>query len=156
MAKKTKASKPKITNTMKLDDQICFSLYLAAKTMTQVYQPVLKPFDLTYPQYIALLVLWERDGISVKDLGERLHLDSGTLSPLLKKLEARGLVERSRDPDDERSVTLVVTQEGHALKRKLQPELDAMACALPVQGSELKSLRDAANAFTRLLLTSDE
>ena len=103
---------------MKLSRQLCFPLYAAARNVTGLYTPWLRPLGLTYTQYIALLVLWEEDGISVSALGERLMLDNGTLSPLLKKLEAAGLVERRRSSEDERVVVLTLTEEGRALQEK--------------------------------------
>ncbi len=103
---------------MKLSRQLCFPLYAAARNVTGLYTPWLRPLGLTYTQYIALLVLWEEDGISVSALGERLMLDNGTLSPLLKKLEAAGLVERRRSSEDERVVVLTLTDEGRALQEK--------------------------------------
>ena len=87
---------------LQLDRQLCFALHAASRAMTQAYQPVLAPLGLTYPQYLVMLVLWEDDGVAVKDLGARLHLDSGTLTPLLKRLASQGLVTRTRDADDER------------------------------------------------------
>ncbi len=99
-----------------LDNQLCFALHSASLAMTKVYKPHLDKLGVTYPQYLALLVLWERDGITVSDLGERLFLDSGTLTPLLKRLEAQGLVDRSRDPQDERRVMIRLTGQGRALK----------------------------------------
>jgi MarR family transcriptional regulator, organic hydroperoxide resistance regulator len=101
-----------------LDNQLCFALHSASLAMTKVYKPHLDRLGVTYPQYLALLVLWERDGITVSDIGERLFLDSGTLTPLLKRLEAQGLVDRSRDPQDERRVVIRLTEAGRALKEQ--------------------------------------
>ena len=95
-----------------LDRQLCFALYSASLAMTKAYKPLLEPLGLTYPQYLAMLVLWEGDGLAVSALGERLALDSGTLTPLLKRLEALGLVQRLRDSSDERRVLLRLTAEG--------------------------------------------
>ena len=103
---------------MKLANQLCFSLYAAARNVTGLYTPWLKPLGLTYTQYIVLLVLWERDGISVTEIGDKLMLDNGTLSPLLKKLEQAGYVERRRSGEDERVVTVTLTDEGRALQEK--------------------------------------
>ena len=103
---------------MKLSRQLCFPLYAAARNVTGLYTPWLRPLGLTYTQYIALLALWEEDGISVSALGERLMLDNGTLSPLLKKLDAAGLIERRRSSEDERVVVLTLTDEGRALQEK--------------------------------------
>jgi DNA-binding MarR family transcriptional regulator len=108
---------------LKLDNQFCFAVYACAREITKLYHPLLKELGLTYTQYVTLLALWEKDRVTVKELGERLYLDSGTLTPLLKKLETAGYVTRSRDPDDERNVRIALTEEGRALKRK--------ACSIP-------------------------
>ena len=101
---------------MKLEHQLCFPLYAAARYVTGLYTPWLKPLGLTYTQYIVLLVLWERDGLSVSALGDRLQLDNGTLSPLLKKLEQAGYLRRQRSRQDERVVVLTLTPAGRALQ----------------------------------------
>lgn len=105
---------------LKLDNQLCFALYACSREVIKKYKPFLDPLGITYTQYITLLVLWETPKISFKHLAERLKLDSGTLTPLLKKLEASGLVSRMRDPEDERSVILTLTDAGAALKAKAQ------------------------------------
>jgi DNA-binding MarR family transcriptional regulator len=102
-----------------LEKQICFAVYACAREITGLYRPYLDELGLTYTQYITMLVLWEQDHISVKELGKRLYLDSGTLTPLLKKLEARGIVTRVRDKKDERSVLVQVTEQGRELKQKV-------------------------------------
>ena len=101
-----------------LDNQLCFALYSASLAMTKLYKPLLDAIGLTYPQYLALLVLWERDGLTVSALGERLSLDSGTLTPLFKRLEAAGLVSRLRDTADERRVYIQLTPDGRSLKAR--------------------------------------
>lgn len=103
-----------------IDQMLCFAVYAAGHAFTRFYKPRLDALDLTYPQYLVFLVLWERDGITVKALGERLFLDSGTITPLIKRLEARGLVSRHRDEEDERQVRIRLTAEGRALKGKAQ------------------------------------
>ncbi|MDP2742136.1 MAG: MarR family transcriptional regulator [Hydrogenophaga sp.] len=103
---------------LRLDHQLCFALYSASLAMTKLYKPLLEELGLTYPQYLALLVLWEQDGLTVSDLGERLHLDSGTLTPLLKRLEAAGLLSRLRDVQDERRVLIRLTAAGRQLKKR--------------------------------------
>jgi DNA-binding MarR family transcriptional regulator len=103
---------------LSLDLQLCFALYSAQRAMVQAYQEELAPLGLTYPQYLALLVLWQEDGVTVGRLGERLHLDSGTLTPLTQRLESLGLVRRVRARDDERRVEIHLTQKGSALKRR--------------------------------------
>jgi DNA-binding MarR family transcriptional regulator len=101
-----------------LDNQFCFALYSASLALTKTYKPHLEKLRLTYPQYLVMLVLWQQDRLAVKSIGERLFLDSGTLTPLLKRLESAGLIERNRDADDERQVVITLTREGRALKRK--------------------------------------
>jgi DNA-binding MarR family transcriptional regulator len=101
-----------------LDNQLCFALYSASLAMTKLYKPMLDELGLTYPQYLALLVLWEQDGVAVSELGERLSLDSGTLTPLLKRLEATGLLTRLRDAADERRVLIRLTTTGRRLKAR--------------------------------------
>jgi DNA-binding MarR family transcriptional regulator len=108
-----------------LENQFCFALYSASHAMTKAYKPLLDRLGLTYPQYLVMLVLWEQDAILVKDIGARLFLDSGTLTPLLKRLEANGLVTRNRDPQDERQVRISLRAEGRALR--------AAATAIPAQ-----------------------
>ena len=104
--------------TMKLAHQLCFPLYAAARSVTGLYAPYLRPLGLTYTQYIVFLVLWERDNISVGELGARLRLDNGTLSPLLKKMEQAGYIRRTRSPGDDRVVLITLTEEGRALQER--------------------------------------
>jgi DNA-binding MarR family transcriptional regulator len=103
---------------LQLDHQLCFALYSASLAMTKLYKPLLEELGLTYPQYLAMLVLWERDGVTVSELGERLSLDSGTLTPLLKRLEGAELVARLRDVQDERRVLIRLTAAGRRLKTR--------------------------------------
>ena len=103
---------------MKLDHQLCFPLYASARNVTGLYTPLLKPLGLTYTQYIVFLVLWEKDGVSVTDIGKKLMLDNGTLSPLLKKMEQAGYIERRRSREDDRVVEITLTDEGRALQEK--------------------------------------
>ena len=125
-----------------LDHQLCFALYAASLAMTKLYKPLLEPLGLTYPQYLAMLVLWQGDGITVSQLGERLALDSGTLTPLLKRLEASGLVQRLRDAADERRVLLQLTPTGRALRARAQKVPRAMAEASGQSVEELVALKD--------------
>lgn len=114
---------------LKLKNQLCFPLYAAARRVTSVYTPILKPLGLTYTQYIVFLVLWEEDHLPVSEIGERLLLDSGTLTPLLKKMEAQGYLTRTRSKEDERSVLVDLTDKGRALKAEaLQIPLQAASC----------------------------
>ncbi len=103
-----------------LDNQFCFALYSASLAMTKTYKPFLDKLGLTYPQYLVMLVLWQQDDVLVKAIGEKLFLDSGTLTPLLKRLEASSLIARTRDEADERQVRITLTREGRALKKKAQ------------------------------------
>lgn len=123
-----------LRDLLRLDNQLCFALYSASLTMTKVYKPLLKSLGLTYPQYLAMLVLWERDGVTVSELGARLFLDSGTLTPLLKRMEAQGLVRRERSAEDERQVLVYLTPAGAKLKQRAGevPEgiLRASQCSL--------------------------
>jgi MarR family transcriptional regulator, organic hydroperoxide resistance regulator len=105
-------------NPLALDQQVCFALYSASRAITAAYRSLLAPLGLTYPQYLVMLALWERDGRSVRELGETLHLDSGTLSPLLKRMEASGLLTRRRSGDDERVVVVESTQVGKDLRER--------------------------------------
>ncbi len=134
---------------LQLDHQLCFALYSASLAMTKLYKPLLADLGLTYPQYLALLALWERDGQQVSELGERLFLDSGTLTPLLKRLESAGLVRRARSSDDERRVHIHLTPDGHALKARAAAVpgcvLQATQCSLGEvieMTRQLQALRD--------------
>jgi len=109
---------PSTPPELRLDNQLCFALYSASLAMTKVYKPLLDALELTYPQYLVLLVLWEQDGVMVSSIGERLFLDSGTLTPLLKRLESAGLVQRTRDSGDERRVRITLTDAGRALQQQ--------------------------------------
>lgn len=129
---------------LKLENQLCFPLYVASKEVIRLYHPHLAELDLTYTQYIALMVLWEEKSISVKALGERLYLDTGTLTPLLKSMEKKGLVTRRRSEKDERSVTVGLTEEGLAIKER--------AAEIPMKvGSCLPLPREEAAELYRLL-----
>lgn len=130
-----------------LDHQLCFALYSTSLAMTKAYRPLLAELGLTYPQYLAMLALWEADGLTVGALGERLFLDSGTLTPLLKRLEAQGLVERRRGQEDERSVFIHLTRTGRALKRRAVAVPEAMLCTLDCG---LPELHDLASRLTAL------
>ena len=131
---------PDPTSWLALDHQLCFALYSASLAMTKLYKPLLDPLGLTYPQYLVMLVLWEGDGITVSQLGERLALDSGTLTPLLKRLESASLLHRLRDTTDERRVLLQLTAEGRNLKRRAQAVPPAVASASGCELGELSNL----------------
>ena len=125
-------------DAMKLANQLCFPLYAAARHVTGLYTPALKPLGLTYTQYIVFLVLWETDGLTVGEIGERLLLDNGTLSPLLKKMEQAGYVERQRSREDERVVVITLTETGRALREKAKdvPAQVANCLALPPEKAQ--------------------
>ena len=127
---------------LQLEKQVCFPLYAATRAMMQTYQPLLSALDLTYPQYLVLLVLWERDGVAVKEIGRRLYLDSGTLTPLLKRMEEAALLRRVRSQKDERVVEIFLTAEGKKLKRRAQEVPSALACRLALPPAELIRVRD--------------
>ena len=124
-----------------LDNQLCFALYSSSLLMTKLYKPLLDEIGLTYPQYLAMLALWEEDGITVSRLGERLYLDSGTLTPLLKRLEKAGLVKRERNEKDERQVLVRLTPEGKALKRQAAGIPRKVAIASGMSLEEILNLR---------------
>ena len=120
---------------MKLDRQLCFPLYAAARNVTSLYTPWLKPLGLTYTQYITFLVLWEKDGISVSEIGNKLMLDNGTLSPMLKKMEQSGYIERNRSKEDDRVVIITLTQKGRELQEQAKdiPEKVGSCIDLPIE-----------------------
>ena len=124
---------------LKLDNQLCFALYACSREITKLYKPVLDKLGITYTQYISLLVLWEKDNITVKDMGKKLHLDSGTLTPLLKKLESMDLVKRTRDTVDERKVYVKLTDRGIELKKMAIEIPNKILCStgLTLQSAEL-------------------
>ena len=136
-----------------LDNQLCFALYSASLAMTKLYKPLLDELGLTYPQYIAMLALWERDGLMVSELGERLSLDSGTLTPLLKRLEAAGLIARIRAVEDERRVHITLTAAGRKLKSKAEkiPACILAAAQMPLR--ELAQLKGQLRDLRQRLAT---
>ncbi len=131
-------------NSGRLDDQLCFALYAASRSITSAYREGLAELGLTYPQFVTLMVLWESDDITIKELGRRLHLDSGTLSPLLKRLEALGLVTRHRASDDERRVHVRLTSSGHEMKAPVLRVQRDVASALDITTDEAATLRALA------------
>jgi DNA-binding MarR family transcriptional regulator len=132
---------------LRLDNQLCFALYASAREVTKLYRPFLERLGLTYTQYVTLLALWEKDEVTVKALGERLYLDSGTLTPLLKKLEAGGLIRRKRDPDDERSVIVRLTEKGRGLKEEAYSLPEKVFCQTNLKPEEIVRLRDSLRAL---------
>lgn len=134
-----------------LDDKLCFALYASSLAMLQTYKDALAEVGLTYPQYLVMLVLWERDGVSVKHVAERLEQDSGSVTPLVKRLEEAGFLVRKRDPSDERNLSIELTREGRALQEKAERVSSGFttACHMPLaRGAEL---RDTLKALTRTL-----
>lgn len=134
-----------------LDRQLCFALYRASRAVVQAYQPLLAELEVTYPQYLVLLLLWEQDGVTVKALGQRLDLDSGTLTPLLRRLEARGLVTRTRSAEDEREVLVGLTAAGrrlHVKARRVPRRLLAKSCLVAPEAARLREeLHALADSF---------
>jgi DNA-binding MarR family transcriptional regulator len=137
---------------LQLDNQLCFALYSTSLAMTRLYKPLLETLGLTYPQYLAMLVLWEKDGLMVSELGERLYLDSGTLTPLLKRLESSGLISRLRAVEDERRVHITLTAAGRKLKAQAAQIpgciLSASQCSIP----ELIALTQQVQALRQRLV----
>ena len=137
---------------LQLDNQLCFALYSTSLAMTRVYKPLLDELDLTYPQYLAMLVLWERDGLMVSELGERLYLDSGTLTPLLKRLEASGHISRIRDVEDERRVYITLTSAERKLKARAAKIPGCILSASQCSVTELMSLTNQVQTLRKNLV----
>lgn len=138
--------------TLRLENQLCFALYSTSLAMTKIYKPMLDAIGLTYPQYLVMLVLWEEDGLMVSEIGERLFLDSGTLTPLLKRMEATGLLARLRDTADERRVRVKLAAAGNSLRVKAA---DIPSCIRDITGcslSELLSLSQNIKRFRQRLM----
>jgi DNA-binding MarR family transcriptional regulator len=134
--------------SLKLRDQLCFALYAASRSVTARYRPLLDELNLTYPQYLVMLVLWEQDAISVRELGTALQLESSTLSPLLKRLEAAGYVRRERRADDERSVVLTLTPEGLALRDRARSVPSAMGAAMGLTEEQDETAKELLRLIT--------
>jgi len=130
-----------MSDDLNLDDFMCFALYTANHAMNRVYKPLLDALDLTYPQYLAMVTLWKEDNQTVGDISEKLHLESSTLTPLLKRLETAGYVSRERGKDDERVVIIRLTKEGHELKRRAA---SIPGCILDASGREFADLKRLA------------
>jgi DNA-binding MarR family transcriptional regulator len=141
-------------DALTLDRQLCFALYSASRAMTAAYRPILSELNLTYPQYLVLLVLWEEDRVTVGRLGERLQLDSGTLSPLLKRLEANGFIRRERSLQDERQVEVTLTPAGRKLEGKAQCIPERLGAQTGITEQEAADLRDAIHRLTDALTAS--
>lgn len=130
-----------------LDNQLCFALYSTSLMMTKVYKPLLQALGLTYPQYLAMMVLWEQDGLTVGEVSTRLLTDPGSLTPLLKRLEGEGLISRTRSKDDERVVLLHLTEQGRALQRKA---LTVPGCILSASGLDMTRLKELQDELVKL------
>ncbi|WP_375410106.1 MarR family winged helix-turn-helix transcriptional regulator [uncultured Methylobacterium sp.] len=138
-----------------LDNQLCYALYAAAHRMTKSYRPLLERMGLTYPQYLVLLVLWETDGVTVSEIGRRLRLDSGTLTPVLKRLEGADFVSRSRRRSDEREVEIALTPRGRALRAEAVGVRKSVMCQLNLSEPEVQALRADLNALIENLSAAD-
>jgi DNA-binding MarR family transcriptional regulator len=130
------------TGALALGNQLCFAFYSVSHAFSRAYRQFLDPLGLTYPQYVVLLVLWEQDDIAVKDIGEQLFLDSGTLTPLLKRLETAGLICRERDRKDERQVRIMLTDAGRALREKAEGIPHSVGCVLGLSFDEVRALTE--------------
>lgn len=140
-----------MSDGLRLDDQLCFALYAASRAVTQAYQPFLAPLNLTYPQYLVMLVLWEADGLTVKAIGEKLLLDSGTLTPLLKRLEAAGYISRQRSSLDERQVLIYLSDTGKSLREQALAMRQQMQCLFAGPLQQADGLREALQGLLRQL-----
>lgn len=136
---------------LRLDNQLCFALYSTSLAMTKLYKPLLERLGLTYPQYLVMLVLWEQDGLTVGELGERLFLDSGTLTPLLKRMEAAGWLTRERAREDERRVIVSLTAEGRKLRREAASVPQEVSCATQCTLDEVNELRQRLHDLRKRL-----
>ncbi len=126
---------------IKLENQICFALYASSREVIKLYKPILDKHNLTYTQYVAMIVLWEEEKMTIKEIGQRLHLDSGTLTPLLKKLEHRGLITRHRDVNDDRVVIVNLTEDGFKLKSEILDVPGEVFCKMNISKDKAEELR---------------
>ncbi|MEI5681862.1 MULTISPECIES: MarR family winged helix-turn-helix transcriptional regulator [unclassified Mesorhizobium] len=155
--RETKAREVSRADTaLKLERQLCFALYSASSLFTRLYRPLLEPLGLTYPQYLVMLVLWERSPLTVSEIGAALGLDSATLTPLLKRLEAAGYVTRRRDAADERRVLVQPTERGVELKEQAKDVQKELLCRLPLPASELTALHETLSLLNRGLRGAGE
>jgi len=129
-----------VDNTLALEEQVCFALSVAARTVVAVYRPFLEPMGLTHPKYLVMLALWQHEPLSVKELSRLVQLDPGTLSPLLKRLEAKGLIDRRRDSHDDRALAIVLTDRGRALRGDAERVPGAIVEKLGMEVSELRAM----------------
>ncbi len=148
------AVRPTADDLLKIDNFVCFALYSAGHAFTRLYKPLLDPLGLTYPQYLVMAVLWEKDGRTVGEIGEKLLLESSTLTPLLKRLETAGMVRRTRDQDDERVVRIQLTPKGTELKQKAIEIPQAIGCSTNLTIPEVMKLTDDIKALREKLLAA--
>jgi len=141
---------------LKLDNQLCFSLYVCSKEIIRKYKPLLDPYELTYTGYIIMMALWEEDNITIKALGKKLYLDSGTLTPLLKKLEAQGYISRNRSKDDERNVYISLTEKGRNFKEEALCIPEKMICLLGLEPKKGMKLIKELHNIIEILTCDDE
>ncbi|WP_368545007.1 MarR family winged helix-turn-helix transcriptional regulator [Enterobacter soli] len=139
------------TAALLLDNQLCFALYSANLALNKLYRQLLAPLNLTYPQYLVMLVLWEQDGITVSEIGERLFLDSATLTPLLKRLESAGLINRQRSRQDERQVVVTLSEAGRSLQQQAVGIPQAVGCAAQCDTDTLASLKQQLDLLRQQL-----
>ncbi|MCG9658614.1 MarR family winged helix-turn-helix transcriptional regulator [Vibrio mediterranei] len=138
--------------SLDIDKQVCFALYSASNALTRAYRPILEQIDLTYLQYMTMLVLWKKAPMNVKDIGADLKLDSGTLTPLLKRLEQKGLVERKRSETDERARMITVTEQGFALREKAMSVPNSIACKAQLDLEDALTLKRICEQLTNNLM----
>ncbi|MTI63923.1 MarR family transcriptional regulator [Methylophaga sp.] len=138
-------------DNLKLDKQLCFALYSATNNITRLYRSLLDEYDLTYPQYLVLLVLWEKDGVAIKEVMKRLNLDSGTLSPIIKRLQAAGMVDKVRTDKDERIVRLLLTDKARKLEPMIAKVQEKVACQTELSSTEFFELLDRLNQLASSL-----
>ena len=136
---------------LKLENQLCFAVYACSKEITRLYRPLLDELGLTYTQYVTLLALWEEDGVTVKELGSRLYLDSGTLTPLLKRLEQMELIKRVRDSKDERQVRIRLTEQGTRLKEQAYDIPGRLFCRMGIEQEEAAEWRERLTALLQTI-----
>jgi DNA-binding MarR family transcriptional regulator len=143
------------TNALLLDHQLCFSVYSTSLAFNKLYRKLLRPLGLTYPQYLVMLVLWEGDSLTVSDIGARLALDSATLTPLLKRMEAQGLLDRTRATEDERQVIVTLTETGKSLRSEAEGIPPAVLCASKCSLGEVVALKEQLDRFRDQLAEQD-
>ena len=147
-----RSAKAEEPNYLRLDDQLCFPIYLASRLVVNAYRPLLDDLGITYPQYLVLLVLWEHDGLSVGDLGDRLYLDTGTLTPLLKRMEKQGLLSRRRRGEDDRVVENWLTDDAKALKKRAAKVPVQLLCNAKLEMSDVLSIKGVVEGLVKRLL----